>query len=163
MSRSINFFAPGDPKGQPRARAVMRGKRAGVYDPGTADAWKHAVADAWRAYVAPENAPQFRPYETAVRVTLQFFMRRPKGHFRNFARMNPALSNSPPLKASAPLRHTQKPDVDNLAKAVLDVLTRLGAWTDDCLVASLIVSRNWAQSSPGCSIEIIEIDDLKQR
>ncbi len=31
------LFIKGIPKGQPRVRAFVRGRHAGVYDPGTAD------------------------------------------------------------------------------------------------------------------------------
>lgn len=147
MREAVQLFVEGDPKGQPRARACIRGKHAGVYDPGTADAWKQAVAEAWRSKVAPEHAPPFRPFCTAVKVILSFYIRRPKGHFGKNG-----------LLPSAPVHHTQKPDTDNLAKAVLDVLTRLGAWTDDKLACTLLIRRQWADVSPGCSISIREED-----
>lgn len=151
MKEPITFFVEGDPKGQPRARACIRGKRAGVYDPGTADAWKMAVAEAWRHKVAPENAPRLSPFETAVSLRLSFWFRRPKGHYGSG-------KNAGALKDSAPRVHTAKPDLDNLAKAVMDVLTRLGAWTDDAIVCRLDVSRGWAQSQPGCQISITEME-----
>lgn len=149
MREPVEFFAPGEPKGQPRARACIRGKRAGVYDPGTADAWKHAVADAWRSQVAREDAPHVAPFETAVQLKLTFYLRRPKGHYRANGEVKP----------SAPRHHTGKPDIDNLAKAVMDVLTRLGAWTDDALVCNLHVVRRWADGTlPGCRVAIAEED-----
>lgn len=150
MKEPVSFFVEGDPKGQPRARACIRGKRAGVYDPGTADKWKAAVAEVWRNVVAPENAPRLSPFTGAVSLRLGFFFRRPKGHYGSG-------KNAGSLKAGAPNRHAGKPDLDNLAKAVMDVLTRLGAWTDDALVSRLTVSRAWAVGVPGCSISITEI------
>lgn len=144
MREPISFFVEGDPKGQPRARACIRGKRAGVYDPGTADAWKMAVAEAWRSKVQPVD-----PFQGAVCVALRFRFRRPKSHFGSG-------KNSRNLKPSAPATHTAKPDCDNLAKAVMDVLTRLGAWADDCQVCQLYVHRGWTEVSPGCEIRISE-------
>jgi len=63
------------------------------------------------------------------------------------------------MKPKAPERHTSKPDADNLAKAVMDVLTRLGAWTDDALVWDLSVKRRWNtenahQQKSGCLVTI---------
>jgi Holliday junction resolvase RusA-like endonuclease len=40
--------------------------------------------------------------------------------------------------------HTQKPDADNLAKAIKDALNRL-AWTDDAQVAELTVRKMWGE------------------
>ncbi len=149
--KTISFFVEGDPKGQPRARACIRGKHAGVYDPGTADAWKMAVAEAWRHKVAPENAPRLTPFDTAVSLRLAFCFRRPKSHYCSG-------KNSDILRDRAPRIHTAKPDLDNLAKAVMDVLTRLGAWTDDAIVCRLSVSRSWAIGLPGCQISIAEVE-----
>ena len=42
MRRELS--APGIPKGQPRPRAFSRNGHARVFDPGTAEGWKSAVA-----------------------------------------------------------------------------------------------------------------------
>lgn len=49
-----------------------------------------------------------------------------------------------------------KPDTDNLQKMLKDVMTKLGYWTDDCLVASEIIEKFWAEQ-PGIYIKIEEI------
>lgn len=49
-----------------------------------------------------------------------------------------------------------KPDTDNLQKLLKDVMTRLGFWTDDALVASEIVEKFWA-TVPGLFIRIEEL------
>ena len=139
MTEPVTFFVQGDPKGQPRARACVRGKHAGVYDPGTADGWKLAVADGWRQQDRKEFA-------AAVRLNLVFYFRRPKSHFRTDGT----------LKPGAPKQHLSKPDADNLAKAVMDQLTRLRAWADDRLVCTLTVRREWAKTEAGCHIIISE-------
>ena len=40
---------------------------------------------------------------------------------------------------------TTKPDTDNLQKLLKDVMTGLGFWTDDALVASEIVEKFWSE------------------
>ena len=40
--------------------------------------------------------------------------------------------------------HTQKPDGDNVAKAVMDGLTLAGVWPDDAVVWSLTISKVWS-------------------
>ncbi len=51
---------------------------------------------------------------------------------------------------------TTKPDTDNLQKLLKDVMTDLGYWTDDALVASEIIEKFWA-SRPGIYISIEEV------
>lgn len=45
------------------------------------------------------------------------------------------------------------PDTDNLQKLLKDVMTRVGFWRDDCLVASEVVEKFWA-AIPGIYIAI---------
>lgn len=52
---------------------------------------------------------------------------------------------------------TTKPDTDNLQKLLKDVMTDLGYWTDDALVASEITEKFWAEL-PGIYIKIEEIE-----
>lgn len=144
MRAPITFFVTGSPKGQPRPRATRRGNHAGVYDPGTADAWKSAIRCDWKAL--GEDL-----FATPVKVELRFIFTRPKSH----------LNKHGEPKLSAPKHHIQKPDVDNLAKAVLDALTDAGAWRDDNQVSHLSVRKAWdvgGYYTSGCLIEISEIE-----
>jgi Holliday junction resolvase RusA-like endonuclease len=71
----------------------------------------------------------------AFDVQLTFFFRRPKSHYGKGGH----------VKGSAPIRHVSKPDADNLAKLVLDRITRGGRiWRDDSQVAKLCVEKYWA-------------------
>ena len=140
--RSLSFFALGTPVGQPRPRACIRGRHAGVYDPGTADAWKASVASAAKA------AWDGRVFDGPLRLTLTIYMPRPKSHFR----ANGAI------KPSAPLWPTGKPDRDNLEKAILDALTTAGVWKDDSLVCTGATRKIYAMERVGgASIEIEEM------
>ena len=57
------------------------------------------------------------------------------------------------VKAGLPILHTSRPDLDNLEKNLLDVLTRLNFWTDDSLVAVKLTSKWWGPV-PGIDISI---------
>lgn len=139
----IAFFAPGDPKGQPRPRAFAMKGRVRVYDPGTAEGWKSAIAIALRgSYSAPPT------FTGPVSCTLRFTMPRPRAHHRGSIRTQE-------LKPAAPMFHVGKPDADNLAKAVLDALTTLGVWKDDNQVARLMIVKHYGERT-GCYIEIEE-------
>jgi Holliday junction resolvase RusA-like endonuclease len=52
---------------------------------------------------------------------------------------------------------TTKPDTDNLQKMLKDVMTKLGYWTDDALVASEITEKFWADN-PGIFISIESLE-----
>jgi Holliday junction resolvase RusA-like endonuclease len=111
----INVFVPGDPKAQPRPRAFARkfGDKfsARVYDAGTAENWKSEIALAVRPYVSNRlNGP--------VRVDADFLFKRPEKLNRK-------------CDPDGEFEHTQKPDRDNLEKALLDCLNVLGLFAKD--------------------------------
>jgi Holliday junction resolvase RusA-like endonuclease len=133
----MNTFIFGDPKGQPRARAFARkmGSKhvARMYDSDVADAWKRAV-DIGIERELKAAAVMADPFG-AFEVKLTFFFRRPKSHYGKAGH----------VKASAPVCHVSKPDADNLAKLVMDHITRGGRiWRDDSQVAKLSVHKFWA-------------------
>jgi Holliday junction resolvase RusA-like endonuclease len=132
----MNTFIYGDPKGQPRARAFARkmGAKhvARMYDSDVADAWKRAVDLGIERELKAAGA--LDPVG-AFECKLTFFFRRPKSHYGKGGH----------VKASAPICHVSKPDADNLAKLVLDRITRGGRiWRDDSQVAKLRVDKFWA-------------------
>ena len=131
----MTTFIFGDPKGQPRARAFARkmGAKhvARMYDSDVADAWKRAVDIG----IEREQIVSLVDPVGAFEVKLAFFFRRPKSHYGKGGH----------VKASAPVCHVSKPDADNLAKLVLDRITRGGQiWRDDSQVAKLRVEKYWA-------------------
>ena len=143
--KTIEFTAFGTPKGQPRPRSFAKkiGAKwmARVYDSSTAEGWKNQVAMAAQPHLPPT------PLESPVNVRLAFRFARPKGH----------LTKHGSIKGSAPLYHVQKPDADNAAKAVLDALTILGIWKDDCQIVSLKTTKEWvAAGQAGVQVVISE-------
>lgn len=141
-------FVHGEPKAQPRPKAFARNGRAGIYDPGTAEGWKGAIAAALHGHAG-------KLVVDPLRVDLAFFFPRPKGHFgtgKNAAR----------LKPSAPTWHTKKPDLDNLEKAVFDALSEksgIGLWKDDTQVVRARPEKHYADNSPpGMQIDIYSLE-----
>jgi Holliday junction resolvase RusA-like endonuclease len=135
--KAIAFFVAGTPKGQPRPRAFVRQGRARVYDPGTAEGWKGQVALAARGHLPSV------PIAAPVLLHLRFHLPRPRGHFGQGG-----------LRASAPAHHVARPDVDNLAKAVLDALVGIGLLQDDRWVRLLLVTKQYANTTPGCAVRL---------
>lgn len=144
MNPRIEFEVYGEPKGQPRARACVRGRHAAVYDPGTADAWKFAVRAA-----AGEHVRKIRmPLEGPVMVDMDIWITRPKSHMKANGQ----------LRESAPKMPIGKPDCDNLAKAILDALTNAGVWMDDKQVTHLQVRKIYnARGGARIVVEGIEV------
>lgn len=130
-------------KGQPRARATRAGGFVRMYTPGTADAMKTGLAV--EAIQQMQAQGWWRDYHGPVSVTITAIMARPKDHFLRGK-----------LRENAPELHPHKPDVDNIAKAVLDALTKASVWHDDAQVHWLLVRRRWAiaDEKPGLWVEV---------
>lgn len=80
-----------------------------------------------------------KPFAAAVKLTVVW--RFPRGRHRDGS-----------YKAT-------RPDTDNLEKTFKDVLTRLGFWKDDALVAVEHVEKVWS-SRPGIFVRVEELDDV---
>lgn len=132
-----SFFVPGDPRPQPRPRATVRGGQARMYNPDTANAWKQAVRVA-----ATDAGLMAAEIEGPIRLGLDFRFQRPASHYKR----------GHALKPSAPQWHIQRPDLDNLVKAVMDALTDVAAWGDDDQIYDLRVTKGWVPSESGCQV-----------
>jgi len=149
---AITFRVSGDPKGQPRPRAFARkmGNKfvARVFDAGTAEEWKGLIAVAARPHTPAT------PFLGPVSVCSTFIFARPNKHF---------VANNParPLRADAPAWHTNKPDRDNLEKALLDALTQLGGfWRDDAQVCAGEVRKAYG-NTPGVIVTIKSAEEVE--
>lgn len=54
---------------------------------------------------------------------------------------------------------TTRPDIDNIAKLLLDAMTRLRYWEDDATVAQLSVTKIW-NPEPGIKITIRKLEKI---
>jgi Holliday junction resolvase RusA-like endonuclease len=120
---AISFEVIGDPVPQPRPRVSTRGGFARAYVPAThpVHAYRKAIATAaLHAGLTPTGEP--------LNVVIDAVFARPKSHMRKSG-----------LKPDAP--RLPRPDVDNVAKAVLDSLQEVMG--DDTLVARLVVEKSY--------------------
>jgi len=142
MDKSLAFFVKGQPKPQPRHRAIPfvkpHAKNMLARDlkpicdmgtrmvlPGRGEA-KYTVHD-WKdiiiaeAFAAKIGAYMRDPISGAVKLSLVFRMHRPK--YMSHKKYDPGR-----------IPHICTPDRDNLEKAVMDALTNAKLWKDDCIV-----------------------------
>lgn len=120
---AITFSVPGDPVPQPRPRVSTRGGFARAYVPG-----KHPVHAYRRALEAAARVAGVTPTGEPLSVVIDAVFVRPKSH-----------TTKRGVKPDAPA--LPRPDVDNIAKAVLDALQDVMG--DDTAVARLVVEKSY--------------------
>jgi len=104
----------------------------------------------WREAVRAETQRHVTTMMTGpADVRIAFLVQRPAGHYRTGR-------NAHLLRDGAPGYPAGKPDIDKLARAVLDGLTEGGAWKDDSQVVTLALAKRYADPGEhtGCYIEI---------
>lgn len=130
--RGVVFDVLGVPAPQGSKRAFVVGKRAVVTEDSKRSApWRDSVAAAGLA--AMDGAAAF---DGPLRVAIVFRMPRP----RSVKRAYPSV----------------KPDVDKLARAVLDGLTAGGVIVDDSRVVSLAAKKVY-DAVPGATVRVTEV------
>jgi len=118
-----------------------------VYNPGTAEEWKSRIAERLIAH-----GLEGRSLDGPITMENIFILPRPKSHLTSKGR----------LTKSAPVFPTKKPDVDNLAKAVFDVITQLGVIKDDSQIVHSCVVKVYSNSVNGDKIQSGAIITLKE-
>jgi Holliday junction resolvase RusA-like endonuclease len=124
---AVTFTIAGEPVPQPRPRVSTRGGFARAYVPKEhpVHAYRKAIADAAdEAGLVAQDEP--------LNVVIDAVFVRPKSHLTKTG-----------VKPTAP--RLPRPDVDNLAKAVLDALQDVIG--DDTNVARLVVEKSYGQEA----------------
>lgn len=139
MTASLRFEILGEPIPQARARFTRAGR---MYTPAKTRKWKEHVSRT--AIAAAAEAGIEQPLTGPLRLTVSFSLPIPRSwpkKVRNKALLNQLLPAS-------------KPDVDNLAKAVMDAINDCTnaegwplIWKDDCQVCSLIAAKRYGATS----------------
>lgn len=137
MKPVLSFFVSGEPKAQPRARAIGGKGKPIIYNPKTASLWKDMI------YLEAKS----RTFKT----------------FGVFPLADPVCINTTFYLTSKKRGrwHHSKPDRDNLDKAVLDALVNAGILFDDRYVADGTIKKLHADAlhPPGAAIEIFLLEE----
>jgi Holliday junction resolvase RusA-like endonuclease len=124
---SLTFSVPGEPVPQPRPRVSTRGGFARAYVPA-----RHPVHAYRQSLAASARDAGLSQTGEPLNVVIDAVFERPKSHLRKSG-----------VRADAP--RLPRPDVDNIAKAVLDALQSVMG--DDTLVARLVVEKSYGQEA----------------
>ena len=149
MSEPLSLFIPGLPVAQPRQRHTRTGHN---YTPSThpVQGFKYAIANAVRVLI--ETRHETLPWSSGpIYLIYKLLFPRPR-----------ALQWK--KKPQLPLYHTQRPDLDNVAKAIKDALTGI-VWVDDAQVA-LLSGCKWIcgdEETPGVQLWISQLQEGASR
>ena len=88
------------------------------------------------------NKPS-RPFEGPVKLTVKWLFPKGKSHKHMEWRVS-------------------RPDVDNLMKMLMDLMTKCGYWIDDSQVVQVDVCKLWSDAPTGIEIEITKLDKYKE-
>lgn len=130
----MTFVVPGEPVPQPRPRVSTRGGFARAYVPA-----KHPVHAFRQSVIAHAHAAGLRQTDELLDVCIVAAFARPKSHRTKAG-----------LKRGAP--RLPRPDVDNIAKAVLDALQSVTG--DDTNVRRLTVEKLYSDSESQTQVEV---------
>ena len=152
MSLELSFTVYGKPAQMGSKRAFVFGKegpnpRAVMTDDNSAKrkAWATSVAQ------VAADAMKGRPIsDKPIQVIARFFFARPKSHYGTG-------KNASKLKASAPHRHSQSPDLDKLERCLNDAMTGI-VFRDDKQICEAVSGREWTDQQERCEVMVMELE-----
>jgi Holliday junction resolvase RusA-like endonuclease len=137
--KTVELWVPGSPYPAQRPRAMSRGKFTTMYMPQKHKDHERHIQTVWH-----EQYPNgvHKPFEDSpLCVWVTFYFQRPKSHFKGASdRLKDGYEGS--------YVHTQKPDIDNLAKLATDALNGL-AYHDDAQIYRMVLEKYWARYRDG--------------
>lgn len=140
--QTVRFTVPGPPKGKARARTVKgRGGRTFSYTPEGTVLYENLIKT---SYLQQPNNTIFNDGQP-LKVVVQAFYDIPKSYSKKKRKQ----------MLAGEIRPTKKPDIDNIAKCILDALNKV-AYRDDTQVIELVMKKAYAEI-PRVEVEIQEI------
>ena len=139
----IHFVIEGRPQPQGRPRAVRMGAGVRMYDPPKSKAYKQMVSARVRSYMKING---IQTITEPLAIHLNFYFTPPKSYSKKRIRA---------IEAKEEL-FTKKPDIDNLAKSILDSCNNL-LFKDDSQIVGLTIGKHYGHEDyVDVKVEIIE-------
>ena len=135
VSWEFECLVPGPPIGKGRPRATQMGGHVRLYTPKKTADWERSAA------LLARNAWRRGPSEDLCGVEIVAVFSRPQR----------LLRKKDPLQR---IYHGSKPDIDNVAKSVLDSLVMAGVIRDDKQVVELFIRSVYASKEEGPCVEV---------
>jgi crossover junction endodeoxyribonuclease RusA len=136
-SERLDVFVPGRPAPQGSKRHVGNGVM--IESSKTVGTWRDDIRGTVLAAMTATGHTG-HPVGTPVFVALEFVLPRP--------------TSTPKTRTPSAVK---RPDIDKLARAVLDALTSAGTWADDSQVVGMVLTKRLAErdETPGCRISVM--------
>ena len=134
MAWEFECLVPGPPIGKGRPRASSMGGHVRLYTPKKTADWERSAA------LLARNAWRRGPSDDLCRADIVAVFSRPQR----------LLRKKDPLQR---IYHGSKPDIDNVAKSVLDSLVMAGVIRDDKQVVELCIRSVYASKEEGPCVE----------
>jgi len=133
----FQLFVAGDPRPQGSKKAFNRGKHIVLVEANKdLPAWRETMKRMFELKMLERD----NPFQTAVAVTIHFWLRRPKSVTRQYA--------------------TGTYDIDKLTRACLDSLQSGKVITNDSNVVDLTVRKSYADDhEPGMQVTVVPYDN----
>lgn len=138
MVKQVSFRIMAEPIGKERPRASYRNGFATIYTPKKTKVYEKLVADTFK-----KEFPNHEPINSECSVIITSYLKIPKSYSKK--KKEEILR-----KDSRPL---SKPDIDNMAKSILDGLNGV-AYSDDTLITDLWVGKKYAGTEPHSDVVI---------
>lgn len=142
----LSFEVRGTPAAQGSKRYVGNGRMIEASD--RVRPWRESVKSAALDAMV-EQAWSLAP-TGGMSLFATFCFARPKGHYGTGR-------NEGVLRASAPVLHVQRPDLDKLLRSTTDALSEAGVWLDDSQVYNVTATKRWDRVG-GAVIAVVQTD-----
>lgn len=136
----VQFIVPGEVKGKGRPRVTIRGGYAMAYTPKDTVNYENLVK-----YIYAEKCGHYFDEKKPLYANIYAFYQIPKSTSKKKAKEMESKS----------IRPTKKPDLDNVAKLILDSLNKI-AFNDDSQIVRLCVGKYYSDR-PRVEVEIGEL------
>lgn len=129
FSNELRFTIDGDVQPQERPRFSRQGKYVNTYDPPKSAKYKKYVSEVASNYKLDELI------DSPIKLTIDIYIQIPKSYTK---KVKQQIENKE-------LLHIKKPDIENLAKGIMDGITGI-IWRDDSLVVELHLAKHYSDN-----------------
>lgn len=140
------FEVKGLPVGKQRPRASIINGYARVYTPKKTQSYEALVCG-----MLMQKYGNIKPLESAIRVEIYVYYQLEKTCFKKRG-----INLDGQRKLNGEIYPTKKPDIDNIAKSILDALNSV-VYRDDSQVVELIVKKSYIEDLPKVKVIIENI------